>query len=68
MTKLIDSLLQWLFSDNRHRQSSKKDIADVIDRYLQREFGKAEGHIIRIRMNGYNYYITRSVEEYNARR
>ncbi|HMO57650.1 MAG TPA: hypothetical protein PKA05_07475 [Roseiflexaceae bacterium] len=69
MAAILDSLIEWLFNRNRYRQPDKKEIADIIDQYLAGEKGNAEGHIIRIkRVNGYNYYITRSVDTSNIYR
>jgi hypothetical protein len=65
----LDAFLIWWFNRNRNRRPDKQEIADIIDQYLQDERGTAEGHIVRIkRVNGYNYYITRSTDRGYRRR
>jgi hypothetical protein len=67
---LLDSIIEWCFNRNRNRRPrpTKPEIADVIDAYLVDSNRYEDGAIIRIKANGYNYYITRSVDTRNTYR
>jgi hypothetical protein len=59
LSLLCDALRQ-LFGIGGGAVPEKSDIADLIDRRLGPSNGRDDGRIIRIKQNGYQYYITRS--------
>jgi len=55
--------IRWYMTRNTPQSPSNEALARMINDYLGQPNRRAHGEIIRFRLNGYQYYITRSPVE-----
>jgi hypothetical protein len=58
--ELLLDIVKLLLGVNKVKPPSKEELAYKIDLFLAEGNGRDDGRIIRIKRNGYQYYITRS--------